>query len=195
MKKTNIWYCVCVESKIYRWNYLQVRNRLTDIENKLTVTKWEKGWGRYKLGVWDLQIQITIHKIGKKKKKKNQQQKKQGPTVKKFFPCYLLRANISPLSGSPSLLCHPFTRWLLSSQLTAMLSAFLPRLPGPAAQYRQDSISQDWPQACSWESSTVAQDFTLWLIAWQTSRGKCGLNEAKLPYSWVNEGSQPKPDW
>ena len=74
MKKTNIWYCVCVESKIYRWNYLQVRNRLTDIENKLTVTKWEKGWGRYKLGVWDLQIQITIHKIGKKKKKKKNQQ-------------------------------------------------------------------------------------------------------------------------
>ena len=26
-------------------------NRLTDMENKLTVTKEEKGWGRDKLGV------------------------------------------------------------------------------------------------------------------------------------------------
>ena len=24
----------------------------------------QKGWGWYKLGVWDLQIEITIHKIG-----------------------------------------------------------------------------------------------------------------------------------
>ena len=29
------------------------RNRLTDIENKLTVTKRERGWGREKLGLWD----------------------------------------------------------------------------------------------------------------------------------------------
>ena len=32
--------------------YLQNRNRLTDIENKLMVTKVER-WGRDKLGVWD----------------------------------------------------------------------------------------------------------------------------------------------
>ena len=33
--------------------YLQNRNRLTEIENKLMVTKGEMGWGRDKLGVWD----------------------------------------------------------------------------------------------------------------------------------------------
>ena len=40
-----------------KWTYLQNRNRLTDIENKLTVTKGEKegGWGggRDKSGTWD----------------------------------------------------------------------------------------------------------------------------------------------
>ena len=42
--------------KWYKWTYLQNRNRLTDIENKLTVTKGDSGeeWrGREKLGVWD----------------------------------------------------------------------------------------------------------------------------------------------
>ena len=35
-----------VESKILnKWTYLQNRNRLTDIENKLLLTKGEKGWG------------------------------------------------------------------------------------------------------------------------------------------------------
>ena len=46
--------------KWYKWTYLQNRNRLTDIENKLTVTK-----GRDKLGVCDEQIHTTIHKIDK----------------------------------------------------------------------------------------------------------------------------------
>ena len=36
--------------KWYKWTYLQSRNRLTNIENKLMVTKGERrGW---KLGVW-----------------------------------------------------------------------------------------------------------------------------------------------
>jgi len=40
------------ESKIsYKWTYSQHRNRITDIENKLIVTKGERG--RDKLGVWD----------------------------------------------------------------------------------------------------------------------------------------------
>ena len=38
--------------KWYKWTYLQNRNRLTDMENKLMVTKGERG-GRDKLGVWD----------------------------------------------------------------------------------------------------------------------------------------------
>ena len=39
--KTNItWYHLYVESKKqYKWTYLQNRNRLSDIENKLMVTK------------------------------------------------------------------------------------------------------------------------------------------------------------
>ena len=51
--KTNIiWYHFYVKSKKwYKWTHLQNRNILTDIENKLMVTKGERG--RDKLGVWD----------------------------------------------------------------------------------------------------------------------------------------------
>ena len=53
-RKTNIiWYHLYVESKkLYKWTYLQNRNRPTDTENKLMVTKGESG-RRDKLGVWD----------------------------------------------------------------------------------------------------------------------------------------------
>lgn len=84
-------------------------------------------------------------------------------------------------------------REFTASWHAAKLSAFLPHLPGPAARYRQDSTSRDQPRARSWGRSLVAGDFTLWLLAWQTSRSKRGLNEAKLPHSWVNEVPQPKP--
>ena len=40
-----------LKKKIIQMN-LQNRNRLTDIENKLTVTKWERG-GR-EIGNWEL---------------------------------------------------------------------------------------------------------------------------------------------
>ena len=43
-----------VESKIWhKWTYLQNRNRPTDGEKKLMVTKGEKGCRRDLLGVWD----------------------------------------------------------------------------------------------------------------------------------------------
>ena len=45
------------------------KQRLTDIENKLQVTKGVGGGD--KLGVWDQQVQITVYKIDKQ----------QGPTV------------------------------------------------------------------------------------------------------------------
>ena len=45
--------------------YVQDRNRLKDIENKLTVTKGEQEEGRDKLGVWDQQVQTTTYKIDK----------------------------------------------------------------------------------------------------------------------------------
>ena len=39
----------------YRWNFIQMnlgnRNRCTDIENKLIITKRERGWGRDKLSI------------------------------------------------------------------------------------------------------------------------------------------------
>ena len=42
------------KKKRYKWAYLQNRNRPTDIENKLTVTKEERGGeGSDKLGVGD----------------------------------------------------------------------------------------------------------------------------------------------
>ena len=54
-RKTNItWHHLYVESKIWhKRTYLWNRNRLTDIENKLTVTKRERDWGRGNLEVWD----------------------------------------------------------------------------------------------------------------------------------------------
>ena len=51
--KINIIWCrLHVESKKkrYKWTYLENRNRPTEIENKLMVTKGERG---DKLGVWD----------------------------------------------------------------------------------------------------------------------------------------------
>ena len=38
--------------KWYKWTCLQNRNRLTDIENRLMVSR-EESWGRDKLGIWD----------------------------------------------------------------------------------------------------------------------------------------------
>ena len=65
-RKTNIiWYHLYVESKKwYKWIYLQNRNRVTDVENKLMVTKGEGGGAgrRDKLGVWDERMQTTIYK-------------------------------------------------------------------------------------------------------------------------------------
>ena len=46
--------------------YMQNRNRLTDIENKLLVTKGEREGGRGKLGVWDYHVHTTIYKINNK---------------------------------------------------------------------------------------------------------------------------------
>ena len=39
--------------KWYKWTYLQNRNRLTDLENQILVTKGDSGGGGDKLGVWD----------------------------------------------------------------------------------------------------------------------------------------------
>ena len=52
-RKTNvIWYHLCVETKIwYKRTYLQNRDRLKNIENKLTVTKGERGGKGY---IWSL---------------------------------------------------------------------------------------------------------------------------------------------
>ena len=48
----DITYMENLKRKWYKQTYLQNRKRLTDIENKLTVTKGERG-GRDKLGVWN----------------------------------------------------------------------------------------------------------------------------------------------
>ena len=55
-KKTNIiWYHLYVESKkkLFKWIYIQNRNRLIDIKNKLWLPKGEGG---DKLGVWNEHI-------------------------------------------------------------------------------------------------------------------------------------------
>ena len=50
------------EKKKYKWTYIKNRNRPTDIENRLMVTKGGKG-GREKLGDWDWHIHPTTYKI------------------------------------------------------------------------------------------------------------------------------------
>ena len=67
-RKTNIiWYHFYVESrkKSHKWTYLQNRNRLTDLENKLMVMGGRVE-GRDRLGVWDWHIQTTMFKITNK---------------------------------------------------------------------------------------------------------------------------------
>ena len=39
--------------KLYEWNYLQNRNRVTDVETKLMVSKGENGGKKDKTGEWD----------------------------------------------------------------------------------------------------------------------------------------------
>ena len=46
-------------------NYLQNRNRLTDKENKLLVTKGERWAEKYKFGIWDEHKHSTVYKIDK----------------------------------------------------------------------------------------------------------------------------------
>ena len=48
--------------KWYKRTYLQDRNRVTDVENKLMVTKRERG-GRDTLGDWDWHVHTTIYKL------------------------------------------------------------------------------------------------------------------------------------
>ena len=51
-KANMIYYHLHGESKKwYKWTNLQNRNRLADVENKLMVTKWKRGWRN---GVWGL---------------------------------------------------------------------------------------------------------------------------------------------
>ena len=51
MRNLKIWY---------KWTYLQNRNRVTDVENKIMVTKEGEG---DKLGDWNYHIHTTIYKI------------------------------------------------------------------------------------------------------------------------------------
>ena len=63
-RKTNIiWYHLNMESKKkwYKGTYLQNRNRVTDIRNKLAVTKGERG-GEGWIGRLGLNIHNTIYK-------------------------------------------------------------------------------------------------------------------------------------
>ena len=55
-----------MESKIrHKQTYLQNKNSLTGMENKLVVAKMEVGWGREGLGVWDQQVQTIISRMDK----------------------------------------------------------------------------------------------------------------------------------
>ena len=56
---TFMWF---LKKTLYKEIYLHNSNRVTDLENKLTVTRG-KGGGRDKLGVWNRHSHTTIDKI------------------------------------------------------------------------------------------------------------------------------------
>ena len=56
-----IWLICGILKKRYKWTYLQNRNRVKDVENKLMVTRGK--WGKDKLGDWDWHIHTSIYKI------------------------------------------------------------------------------------------------------------------------------------
>ena len=59
-------YQLCVESKIWhKWIYLWSRNRLSDIEDRLVVSKGEREQRREGLVVWDWQIETSIYRKDK----------------------------------------------------------------------------------------------------------------------------------
>ena len=64
-RKTNtVWYHLHVGfENIIQMNLLTSSDRLTDIENKLTVTKGERG--ARKIGAWNEQIHTTMYKADK----------------------------------------------------------------------------------------------------------------------------------
>ena len=64
-RKRQIWQDITYMwglKKWYRWTYLQNKNRITDVENKLMVTRGED-WGRDKLGDLDWQINAVNYKM------------------------------------------------------------------------------------------------------------------------------------
>ena len=52
-KYHDITYMWNLKKKRYKWTYLQNRNRVTEVENKLMVLPREERRGRDKLGDWD----------------------------------------------------------------------------------------------------------------------------------------------
>ena len=58
--KYDITYTRNVKQKWYKWTYLQSRNWVTDVDNKLKVTKGKRGWD--KLGNWDEHIYTIVFK-------------------------------------------------------------------------------------------------------------------------------------
>ena len=65
--KKNTISLICRIKKIIQIKVYAKIKRLTDIENKLVITKREKEGERKKSGVWNEEIQITIYKIDKQK--------------------------------------------------------------------------------------------------------------------------------
>ena len=57
-------YIWTLKNKWYKWTYLQNRNRVIDVENKLMVTGGKVVVGRDKLGDCDWHIYTIIYKIG-----------------------------------------------------------------------------------------------------------------------------------
>ena len=63
-KDNTVWLRSYVESKTNKWTYLQNRNRLTDLENKLNYGyQGGRVGGRDRLEIWDWHVHTAVFKI------------------------------------------------------------------------------------------------------------------------------------
>ena len=85
-RRNIIWHPLYAKSekKWYKWNYLQNRNRLIDLENKLLVASGKDG-GQGQLRRWDGRVHMAVFKMDNH----------QGPTILHRELCSVSRSSLA----------------------------------------------------------------------------------------------------